>query len=288
MVPNFSTTRINLLTSTLLISVVCYFLAINQLQAQDDGDRPIPVKTIFDEANAAYEANNFNRSTELYQRAVSEGYAADLLYLNLGTSHFRNGSPGKAALWYRRAAHINPSLPDIQQNFEYLRSSQGILEFGTKTWEQTLRRVSPLLLIWIAWLSLWVTLFCLLVFFLTKRRRVKPILVLISCFAIANTIFFFAIGYYRKFELAPSNFATVIDAESSAYSAPAPLNIQEATHNNQQQQIIIQLPEGSEVKILENTGPWFLVLIPESTDRNLVGWVHHSSIEPNWPIPTTN
>ncbi len=47
---------------------------------------------------------------------------------------------------------------------------------------------------------------------------------------------------------------------------------------------VISLPEGSEVRIIQDTGPWIYALIP----GNMVGWIHHTSVEKNWPIPAQN
>ena len=224
----------------------------------------------FQQANSAFESKDYGKAISLYESLVRKSYAADSLYLNLGTAHYRNGSPGRAALWYRRAACLNPGMAEIRQNFEFLRRQLGILEFAGDQWRQTLLRRSPALLGWGAWLLFWASLFIVGSLFFGKNLQSKPLLVVLLIFAAIGSAGFFWIGNYRAKHLAPENFATVVVPGTSALAAPAPDSA-----------AVIALPEGSEVRILQDTGPWLYAEVP----GKLVGWVHHTSVEKNWPIP---
>ncbi|MDF1755267.1 MAG: hypothetical protein P1U89_20930 [Verrucomicrobiales bacterium] len=238
------------------------------LQKAFESDKSL-INQVYEEGNIAFEKGNFSDAIQLYQLLVAGGQSSDSLYLNLGTAYFRNGSPGTAALWFRRASLLTPEMPEVRQNFEFLRRQQGLLEFSAAEWQQMLLRISPVSLQWAFWLSLWGALFSLLWLFLGKRRTFKPLYWVTLFFGGVFSIGFFWLASYRENQLAPRNFATVIVGETSALVSPAP-----------DSDPIIGLPEGSEIRILEDTGPWIYASIP----GDLVGWVHHTSIEKNWPI----
>ena len=225
---------------------------------------------IYRKASEAFESGDFQGAIEGYQSLVDGHLTSPDLYFNLGTAHYRNGSPGRAALWFRRAALAHPGMPEVAQNFEFLRRQQGFLEFAETDWERFLLGLHPAQLRWSASILLWGGLFLLLATFLSRFRPVAPLLIGIASVAIAGSIFVFSIDHFRASQVAPDNFATVIVSGTSALVAPAPDSAS-----------VIALPAGSEVRILQNTGPWLYASIP----GNLAGWIHHTSVEPNWPIP---
>lgn len=245
-------------------------MSVEDLKTAFRADREA-VRRVYDAANRAFENKNYGEAVDLYQLLVTGEQASDSLYLNLGTAHFRNGSPGVAALWFRRATHVKPGIPEVRQNFEFLRRQQGLLEFGAAEWQRFLLRLSPGLLSWAAWIPLWMTLFSLLFVIFGSRLTIKPLLIAAAFFAATGSAAFFGLGWYRAKHLAPENFATVVEKGTSALTAPAP-----------DSDPVVSLPEGSEIRVIQDTGPWIYASIP----GDVVGWVHHSSIERNWPIPT--
>jgi len=231
-------------------------------------DRSAPA--IYQSAGEAYEAGDFPKAISLYEQIVHARLGSESLFLNLGTAHFRNGSPGKAVLWFRRAAMLSPGMPELKQNFTFLRQQLGFLEFGDSTWKRSLLAISPFLLRSVAWLLLWLGLFGLLWSFVFANKKGKAAGVPVASFLLLGAAACFSLNHYRSSRLAPENFATVVIAKTSALVAPAP-----------DSPSVIDLPEGSELRILQDTGPWVYALMP----GDLVGWVHHTSIEKNWPIP---
>ena len=232
-------------------------------------DRANP-NELFSQANQAFEAANYPQAISLYNQLVENQKSSANLYLNLGTAHFRNGSPGQAALWFRRADHLRPGMPEVRYNLEYLQRHLGSHSFSGEVSQKLLLRVSPKLLSWAAWGFGWLALFSLLAVLFWRRRSLKPLLVVVMIFTATISAFLFWSKNYRFEKLAPHNFATVTDSLSKAMVAPIP-----------DSEPVIDLPEGSEVKIVENTGPWLYVAIP----GDFIGWVHHSAVEPNWPLP---
>lgn len=253
------------------ITVLCFLLASIVLPVTSAGRdlTYLEGQEIYRKASEAFETGDFKEAIRGYQSLVDGSLSSPDLYFNLGTAHYRNGSPGHAALWFRRATLANPGMPEVAQNFEFLRRQQGFLEFAESDWERFLLGLHPAQLQWSGWILFWSGLFLLVANFLFRLRPLAPLMIGLGSVAIACSICVFSIGHFRASQVAPDNFATVIVSDTSALVAPAPDSAP-----------VIALPAGSEVRILQNTGPWLYASIP----GNLTGWIHHTSVEPNWPI----
>jgi hypothetical protein len=77
------------------------------------------------------------------------------------------------------------------------------------------------------------------------------------------------VSRYRSTNLAVENFATVLSAETDAFTSPTP-----------DAKKVIDLPPGSEVRLLQRSDKWSYVEIP----GDLRGWVRSDTIAPVWPI----
>ncbi|MFH1212706.1 MAG: tetratricopeptide repeat protein [Candidatus Neomarinimicrobiota bacterium] len=71
---------------------------------------------LFQEGNAAYQAENYTESIRLYEEALTRGYACGPLYFNLGNAYYRTGSVGRAILNYERAVRQMPNDPNVTFN----------------------------------------------------------------------------------------------------------------------------------------------------------------------------
>ncbi len=77
-----------------------------------------------DAAKKAYDAKDYGKAVELYQKAVKQDsttVSASLLY-NLGNAGFNAGDYGVAVLAYSRALRIDPSSGRIKNNLDYVLS----------------------------------------------------------------------------------------------------------------------------------------------------------------------
>ncbi len=225
---------------------------------------------LFARANAAFESDDFAKAVLYYETLVRGGKASETLYLNLGTAHFRNGSPGRAVLWFRRASLLNPDSPEVRQNFKFLSMQLGMLSFSDGEWQQRLLAMSPTALTWFACLCLWLVALAVLAICSGFRPQLRPAYYLVAFFSLCASVTLFWLLDYRTDRLDPVRYATIIEPDTSALVAPAPDSAP-----------VIALPVGSEVFIVEDTGPWIYASIP----GDLIGWVHHSAIEQNWPLP---
>ena len=77
-------------------------------------------KSLADQANAAYQRDDFNSALSLYEQAAKEDGTSSLLYYNMGNTHYRLGNMGKAVLCYERALLLDPSNDDARTNLEFV------------------------------------------------------------------------------------------------------------------------------------------------------------------------
>ncbi len=76
----------------------------------------------FQQANGAYEKNDYSKAADLYRQAIDEGVADSRLYFNYANSLFRLNQPGMAILYYEKAKKLNPDDEDIDANLRFVNS----------------------------------------------------------------------------------------------------------------------------------------------------------------------
>ncbi len=227
----------------------------------------------FELANNTFDKGEFSQAAKKYEALVEGGYFSKTLFFNLGTALYRSGSPGKGVLWFRRALVLDPGMVEVRQNMEFLRGKLGLLEFATSKKDRYLRHLSPALLRWLSSLGIWFTAFglaCLI--FVRRFDRFRGLVISLTIFAILISCASIWATGYRAENLAIENFATIITANSKAVTAPVP-----GAKN------VIDLPPGSEVKILQKSDHWTYVAIP----GDLRGWIRSDHLEAIWPVPAS-
>lgn len=73
---------------------------------------------LFQEGNAAYQAENYPEAIRLYEEVTARGYDSGLLYFNLGNAYYRTSQIGPAILNYERAARRMPTDPNVAFNLK--------------------------------------------------------------------------------------------------------------------------------------------------------------------------
>ena len=66
-----------------------------QATTQNAADKAVAGgKSLADQANAAYQRDDFNSALSLYEQAAKEDGTSRLLYYNMGNTHYRLGNMG--------------------------------------------------------------------------------------------------------------------------------------------------------------------------------------------------
>jgi len=220
------------------------------------------------QAREAYDSANFDDAIELWLSAGDyESLSATTLY-NIGNASYRSGSPGIAALYYRRALLRDASHEESRQNLRFIERKYGAISVQRPDYQFTLTKIS--LNTWkaILWTGLWLCLLAFLVFPAThhgaRLRVVATILLVIAPF-IASVG---ALGW-RYFpddsEFAPIHRQAVVTVEGAVLHADAARTSPE----------VIDAPPGSLCEVIRETGGWAYVAFTNKTR----GWVPIESIE---------
>jgi tetratricopeptide (TPR) repeat protein len=78
---------------------------------------------VFSEANALYQAQDFEAAAKSYQAIVDGGQATGSVYYNLGNAFFRSGQKARALIAYRRASRFLPRDRDLRWNLQVLQTT---------------------------------------------------------------------------------------------------------------------------------------------------------------------
>lgn len=83
---------------------------------------PLKALTTAQQADSAYNKENYNLAIELYNRALDENGRNSDLYYNLGNACYLAGRISGAVLAYERALRIDPSNSDARANLDFVNA----------------------------------------------------------------------------------------------------------------------------------------------------------------------
>lgn len=224
----------------------------------------------FSAANQALLDGDSESAYSAYQSLLDDGHInADLLY-NLGNASYRLDRPGEAALWYERSLTLDPTHKEARQNLRFLKRKGGLLQFESRNHSSPVSSFRKNTLWQITACAAWLAL---LGFAAAITMRLNPACKsalwicspLLALAAIAAAIGIY-IKHQRQSDLATQAIVTAPNLK--AYTAPARTS-----------STIIELPPGSQIKLVSTRGNWRYVDLP----GELRGWVPGGSITPLWP-----
>jgi len=253
-------------TAAIAIAIAATFFAATPRAAADEP--PAAPADIAAAAIEAYESARFAEAARLWLSAGPyESLSADTLY-NIGNASYRLGSPGHAALFYRRALTCDPTHAEARQNLRFIERKVGSITIQRPNYQYALGR-TPLSL-WHNLLaaSLWLFAISLLVFPASRAGstlRVPAIVGLVIA-PLAAACAGLAWRYYpddAEFA-ATERQAVVITAETQLHT--------EASRTAPE---VIDAPPGSLLEILHIRGEWAYVAFASGTR----GWIPLETIE---------
>ncbi len=227
--------------------------------------------TVFTSANQDFAKGEFDQAALKYQSLIEKDLISPDVFYNLGTTLYRLNRPGEAMLAFRRAQFLDPTLPEARQNVEVLRNQQGFLEFSDSTLDRFIRLLPLGFGQALAAFFVWLTLVSLAAAFAFPGiRHHRSGLITLAIAFIFFSIVASKLEQHRAKRLAPESFSIVVVDSVKALTAPSP-----------GARSVIDLPGGSEVRVIQESGPWCYVDIPGT----LRGWIRDDQVESIWPIP---
>jgi tetratricopeptide (TPR) repeat protein len=248
------------------------------------------LQVVFEDANAMYEAGDYEAAISGYQALIDKGVVDKDLYYNLANAFFRQGDLGRAILNYERALKLSPREEDAAGNLAFVRSLIKDKQFvKNEIWfvrglmwghnHMSLNEgvVLTSLLYLILCLLLIVTIFIDGRFMSSLYRRLSLISpgrflglssrqdLFLAIVIVVTLLAASGISSFDKYRDERQRRAAVVLAEEVlVYSAPT----EDAT-------LQFKIHEGTRVRVAERRSGWTKVLLP----GGLSGWIATNSIE---------
>jgi hypothetical protein len=229
--------------------------------AQERGAVELPAAKLqqtFLEAGRAYDEGRVKDAIATYGQLVEQGYEAPELFFNLGNAWFKSGKAGQAVLNYRRAWYETPRDPDALANLRFALQGTGasgssfpalvraLLRFNRREWTAL-----AVIFYWTAAVALGVSL--------VARRRREWVLRVAAVSAALLVLSLSGIGSWWSLTLRPE--AVVLEPGQQALFAP----LEGSTPH-------FALPEGSIVRVAEESGDWLKVISGKQS-----GWARRAA-----------
>lgn len=230
--------------------------------------RPARAADIASQAMSAYESAKYQDAAALWLSAgkFSE-LSADTLY-NIGNTCYRAGSPGQAALYYRRAIDRDSGHAEARQNLRFIERKYGSIAVQRPDYQHAIARLP--LTTWQAtcWTGWWLGGLALLVFPATRpgaRLRLVAVGALIIGPIFASTAALAWHYFPNDAEFAALKNQAVVIEEKVTLHADAARTSPE----------VIDAPPGSLCEVIGQSGRWAYIAFATKTR----GWVPIESIE---------
>jgi tetratricopeptide (TPR) repeat protein len=214
----------------------------------------------FARANDEYARGEFQGAIRDYQSVVQAGQWSAPVFYNLGNAYFRTGDFGRAILNYERALALEPQHPESRANLAVAREEARALELQRSRFDALLSRLSPNQLTIMAAAMFWLAVFAVAAIIVARQRSTLAIVIAaLGCLA-----FFIFLAAVYQVENSRKTVAIVTAPEVQARLATA-----------DNAKSVLQLPPGSEIRILSRRGEWVYAQLP----NNLRGWLPNSTTE---------
>lgn len=242
--------------------MACFLIATLGLTA------PARAADIATQAQEAYDAAKYDEALKLWFSAGKyDELSADTLY-NIGNASYRSGSPGQAALYYRRALARDSGHQESRQNLRFLERKYGSIVVQRPEYQYAIAKLPLSTWLAVLWTGAWLCAIALLVFPATRpgaRIRVAAVAALV----LGPILISVGVLGWRYFpndaEFAPLARQAVIISENTALHTDAARTAPE----------VIDAPPGSLCEIITESGRWAYVAFATKTR----GWVPIESIE---------
>jgi len=251
------------LNSLLLLLALTSFLKPN-LYAQTPNDY-----AVIKEANKAYNAGDFQKSVDLYEKIVKSGFSAGELYYNLGNAYYRIGDYKSAILNYERAKKILPNNDNIQINLEFCQKYvqdkiEAVPKFFLVNWIRSFLNLLSTKSWGIISIFTFISFLGLALLFLFSRtiayRKLSFYFGLLSVFI--SIISFYA-SYKQNEVLTNHNTAIVFSSSASVKSSP-----------NESGTVLFIIHEGLKVTIIDDSDGWKEIKLADGK----VGWLPNDAL----------
>jgi tetratricopeptide (TPR) repeat protein len=247
----------NAVRRILRLAAAAVLMTASASKAAESADANVTAQ--FDAANQLYEAKQFDKAKDAYDRMVKNGPLSANLFYNRGNAQWKLGNGGAAVADYERALALDPGDQQARVNLDFVRDQTGAKTAMQQWWEHALEAMDASSATVLLSVCGWVALFCLALVLLRPEGRTGPIVTLTMSLLV---------GAYASGSIWQANLqgtkAIVVAKSAPAHVAPADVA-----------PIADVLPAGSEVLAPETRGPWTYCTLPDG-DR---AWIPTDALE---------
>lgn len=219
-------------------------------------------------AKEAYESAKFEEAAALWLDAAPyEDLSADTLY-NIGNAAYRMGSPGDAALYYRRAMVRETDHEEARQNLRFIERKYGSISVSRQAYQYALAKLPLSGWKTIFWGGAWMLVIGLLIFPATRAGARLRVAGVIGFILGPLLISLGALGWHYFPD--DAEFAA-LDRQAVVVGGGVVLHTDAARTSPQ----VIDAPPGSLAEVIQRSGRWVYIGFATKTR----GWVEASDIE---------
>jgi tetratricopeptide (TPR) repeat protein len=225
--------------------------------------------SLFQEANKAYEANNFEKAASIYEQVLASGWRSPALHYNLANAYYRLNKVGKSILHYERALLLDPNDRDIRYNLSLVRENlpddiESLPTFFLARWWNALRSLlSSGAWGWLALAMWWTGFGGFCVWLAGNTREVIKRGFIAGAFFLTLSLLPFSLALSRANYETATRQAVILVKTTALKSAPDDAGKEIQT-----------LHEGTKVWLLEKLSGYWKIRLPNGE----TGWLHENDI----------
>jgi tetratricopeptide (TPR) repeat protein len=211
----------------------------------------------FKKGNETYKKGDYQSAVSDYEKALQSDKIAPELFFNLGNAYYKLNRIAPSIFYYEKALKLNPADEDIAYNLKlanqmkldkieqvpdnvFLRLKKSINKiFNYETWA------------WISIFGAWLGLVAFIWFLFTRNANQKRI----AFITMWLSLFIWLFAWYNAdfgHRLAQVKYGIIFTPKVDLMTEP-----------NLTSDVVINLHEGSKVKILKDDADWYLVKLPD-------------------------
>ncbi|MFM2171128.1 MAG: hypothetical protein RI957_1357 [Verrucomicrobiota bacterium] len=225
-------------------------------------------------AAALYQQGKYKDAIASWLSAGTYDQLSAATLYNIGNACYRSGSQGYAALYFRRALLVDPTLEEARQNLRFLERKFGALTIKRPGYQYALIRVPQTWIRNALWGSLWGIAICVLIFPATSRASRLRLLAIAGLMILPILALGGALAQYYY----PDDSVFAPYREQAVVVAEKTIVYVDASRTSGQ---VIEAPAGSLCRVIRRSDRWVYIAFASQTR----GWVPDDKIEAL--IPTT-
>lgn len=236
--------------------------------------------TVLQQADSAYNAQNFRTALSLYNKVLDTQGASSRLYYNIGNANYRLGNHGRAIVAYERALRLDPSNADARANLEFVNSTlKGLPEDGSSFLSNIHSNIvsiaSPDAWGMTAFVMFLLVLGCIAMYLFASNTTLRKAGFFGGFVVLILFIYSFIIAWQTANAPEREDIAIVVRPNARLTSNPG-------TVKNKDEKTIA-IPEGSKVEIIDSlatpndpvTAMWYNVVLNNKTQA----WIDATDVE---------